>query len=155
MMLSYHDNGHYNSVRDGKSGKPPPPIKTYEKIEGNDLDGTTDDQEEPNQEITQKTLDFKAALGRPEDEDEEASGNTEEEDADTTEEDVKDKEPTPEKQETPDSDDDFIEVKAKPRGKRNKRASRLRKLHEDNTTGKGRKEKDVPEMDGDFRVLKI
>ena len=31
LMLSYHDNDHYNSVRDNKAGKPPPPIKTYTK----------------------------------------------------------------------------------------------------------------------------
>lgn len=31
VLLSFHENQHYNSVRDIKVGKPPPPIKTFEK----------------------------------------------------------------------------------------------------------------------------
>ena len=29
LLVSYHDNDHYNSVRCSSGGKPPPPIKTY------------------------------------------------------------------------------------------------------------------------------
>jgi hypothetical protein len=29
LLLSYHDNDHYNSVRNSRASKPPPPIKTY------------------------------------------------------------------------------------------------------------------------------
>jgi hypothetical protein len=29
LLLSYHDNDHYNSVRPSSGSKPPPPIKTY------------------------------------------------------------------------------------------------------------------------------
>ena len=31
MLLSYHDNDHYNSVREHGTTKPPPPIKTFVK----------------------------------------------------------------------------------------------------------------------------
>jgi hypothetical protein len=33
VLLSFHENEHYNSVRDTSVGKPPPPIKTFEKSE--------------------------------------------------------------------------------------------------------------------------
>jgi hypothetical protein len=33
VLLSFHENEHYNSVRDCAVGKPPPPIKTFEKSE--------------------------------------------------------------------------------------------------------------------------
>jgi hypothetical protein len=33
VLLSFHENEHYNSVRDTLVGKPPPPIKTFEKSE--------------------------------------------------------------------------------------------------------------------------
>jgi len=29
LLVTYHDNDHYNSVRSSAGGKPPPPIKTY------------------------------------------------------------------------------------------------------------------------------
>jgi hypothetical protein len=32
LMVSYHDNDHYNSVRDTKASKPPPPIKRMPTI---------------------------------------------------------------------------------------------------------------------------
>ena len=31
LLVSYHDNDHYNSVRENSKGKPPPPIKTFVK----------------------------------------------------------------------------------------------------------------------------
>jgi hypothetical protein len=33
VLLSFHENEHYNSVRDSAMGKPQPPIKTFEKSE--------------------------------------------------------------------------------------------------------------------------
>jgi OTU-like cysteine protease/SEC-C motif len=50
ILLSFHENGHYNSVRDSTNGngRPPPPIKTYvkpsssESAEYNDEYGDTD-----------------------------------------------------------------------------------------------------------------
>jgi len=32
LLVSYHDNDHYNSVRDNNKGKPPPPIKTFNRL---------------------------------------------------------------------------------------------------------------------------
>jgi hypothetical protein len=34
VLISFHENEHYNSVRDRAVGKPPPPIKTFEKAVG-------------------------------------------------------------------------------------------------------------------------
>lgn len=33
LLLSYHDNDHYNSVRDNSNPRPPPPIRTWSKLE--------------------------------------------------------------------------------------------------------------------------
>uniref|UniRef100_A0A7S3L9S8 OTU domain-containing protein n=1 Tax=Amphora coffeiformis TaxID=265554 RepID=A0A7S3L9S8_9STRA len=47
LLVSYHDNDHYNSVRDNsRSGKPPPPpIRTYEKQDcGPEIDGYPSDE---------------------------------------------------------------------------------------------------------------
>eukprot|EP00542_Grammatophora_oceanica_P018469 CAMPEP_0194033046 /NCGR_PEP_ID=MMETSP0009_2-20130614/5857_1 /TAXON_ID=210454 /ORGANISM="Grammatophora oceanica, Strain CCMP 410" /LENGTH=347 /DNA_ID=CAMNT_0038673655 /DNA_START=340 /DNA_END=1383 /DNA_ORIENTATION=+ len=33
LMVSFHDNDHYNSVRDGKRGKPPPPLKFMPELD--------------------------------------------------------------------------------------------------------------------------
>jgi SEC-C motif len=38
MMLSYHDNDHYNSVRLTNGSKPPPPIKTFIPPQSNNDD---------------------------------------------------------------------------------------------------------------------
>jgi hypothetical protein len=61
VLLSFHENEHYNSVRDAKVGKPPPPIKTFEKSEKSsdemqsvDAETDTDDedfQEEAGEEV--------------------------------------------------------------------------------------------------------
>ena len=47
LLVSYHDNDHYNSVRDNSRGgkPPPPPIRTYEKQEsGPEVDGCPSDE---------------------------------------------------------------------------------------------------------------
>jgi hypothetical protein len=32
LLISYHDNQHYNSVRDNSMPKPPPPVRTFVRI---------------------------------------------------------------------------------------------------------------------------
>lgn len=46
LLVSYHDNDHYNSVRDNsRGGKPPAPIKTYEKTDfGSETDEIPSDE---------------------------------------------------------------------------------------------------------------
>ena len=51
VLLSFHENEHYNSVRDTTVGKPPPPIKTFEKSEKSSdemqsIDAETDTDED-------------------------------------------------------------------------------------------------------------
>jgi hypothetical protein len=50
VLLSFHENEHYNSVRDGAVGKPPPPIKTFKKFDDEmdpqSIDAGTDTDED-------------------------------------------------------------------------------------------------------------
>jgi OTU-like cysteine protease/SEC-C motif len=48
ILLSFHENDHYNSVRDSRNGRPPPPIKTYVKP------GTVDNDDEYNDEYNER-----------------------------------------------------------------------------------------------------
>jgi hypothetical protein len=55
VLLSFHENEHYNSVRDTAVGKPPPPIKTFEKSEKSSdemqsIDAETDTDEDYKEE---------------------------------------------------------------------------------------------------------
>jgi hypothetical protein len=54
VLLSFHENEHYNSVRDSAVGKPPPPIKTFKKfvdeMDPQVIDAETETDEELNEE---------------------------------------------------------------------------------------------------------
>jgi SEC-C motif len=44
ILVSYHDNDHYNSVRDIRLGKPPPVIKTFVKSETGEMSAESHDE---------------------------------------------------------------------------------------------------------------
>lgn len=78
LMVSYHDNDHYNSVHSTKGKKPPPPVKTiapsvamesirstdsthlgdesYNSSEARKRDGKADETKSPNSRITTKEI---------------------------------------------------------------------------------------------------
>lgn len=48
ILLSFHENDHYNSVRDSRHGRPPPPTKTYVKPSSSEDYNDDDDDDEYN-----------------------------------------------------------------------------------------------------------
>jgi len=133
MLLSFHDNDHYNSVRDNKAGKPPPRITTFVKtedggdattenteVEPEDAMSTTEDQTSNPPAATKMANNVKKTAPCP-------CGSG-----------LKHKK--------------CCSANKVKQTRRSKRARRVRKR--ESTTEEGTDESDA-EMDGNFRVLKI
>jgi hypothetical protein len=72
MLVSYHDNDHYNSVRDNtQSSKLPPVIKTFTKVYSDTDEGEHDEHEDV-YDSTDTTATSTTDVAMDEDEDDEA-----------------------------------------------------------------------------------
>ena len=134
MLLSYHDNDHYNSVRDNKVGKPPPPIKAFIKTE----DEKREDAMTEDMEVESEPKDM----------------STTEDGSNNSDPPMPTKKKTNVKKGSPCPCGSGLKYRkcCSAKQRRGKRAKRVRKG--ESTTEDSTDDSD-PEMDGSFRVLKI
>jgi hypothetical protein len=77
LLLSFHENEHYNSVRDSTVGIPPPPIKTFEKVVETDpaVDSEIEKEEVDKEESDKASCAQLLENGDPESESHESTGS--------------------------------------------------------------------------------
>lgn len=146
LLLSYHDNDHYNSVRTCSGSKPPPPIKTYVAPRPPPMQhehaASHDEETEMMVEETTSTTNTSAASS--------------ETDVDMSEKATPPPPSEPTKKNSPCPCESGLRYK-KCCAAKLKHAARVKKLPQgnDSSAAKSTRGSDEPTMDGNFRVLRI